>query len=848
MEIIMEKIMNKDFIKIKDFKNFRLLIIFFLILILIQRVEGLEPVTYSCCKDFSFDNGTSIDDFEAVSSYQIDNFEATATHQIDNFENSNNWTPGEGGIIQNDTINFIDGQQSLKLTTTNGNRSIIDKTINNNFADVLQFTIWIYVYDLSTFNENSLYISSTNNFSRYFYKSIQYLNQGWNKVVIDKNNFANYNNESWDNTMLKIRLALYPKNGDAEVSFDGLGSSTSPDWEVQVGSIEPDIQNYIEGQQGLKITTQDEISCYGGYGCAIADKTINNNLANFTDFQIWLYIEDISTFYQGSLYLTSTGSSWTKYFSISLQNLHQGWNNIILDKDNFRDNNGESWDNIMNKMRLITYSQPGTTSSATFDDYRFYTQYIWGTSAGITVPDTDNVRDGQQALKFVSINGSEVQADKTISANFKDVNNFAFWVYVDNASNLGFIRLILTSTGGAFSSSFYDSFGRYNYSQSVRDGWNEIVFNKHAFKNNFNEDWNNVMNRIRLDIAANPGKNVNVTVDNLRYNLTGQRAKLLIEFDDGLASTYSIAYPLLKANNQNATVFVVPSYVNDTLNGYATLNQIKTLQANGWDIGSHTYDHADLPTLNDVDLAFQLNAAYDWLINNKFQKAAGYIAYPFGTYSPHTLNFVENRYILGRTTQWESAMQHFNDDPSIWLTQRIITIEHSSSVDATPQFVKDNINDTINARLIATLVFHDIANKPLDIYSYSTADFTDVINYIKSRSADIDVIRQSDYVIPNINSFTPVINKTTRIFSNGTSILMTNNEYDEYMPNMTIKPSSGPMDILITSYNESGGQIKFNESIPDSNNTVTYNIGDRIPNMIYTKRNKISGVQCSCKY
>ncbi len=800
----------------------------------ISEVDGLIPVTYSCCQDYSYSNGTILEDFESAPMYPVESFEAVPTYTIDNFDNIGNWSVGESGILENDTENFRNGQ-GLKLTA-NGSRAILDKSINENFANAT-VSLWIYIYDISTFNEGTIYFSSTNNFSKYFVKSIQYLNQGWNKVTFDKESFGNYKGEDWNNTMQIVRLALYPITGNStSITFDDLEYNLNPDWQSLVGFVEGDTVNYLEGNQGLKITTQANTNCFNGFNCGIAEKVINKDFKNFTDFSLWLYVEDPSAFYQGSLFLTSNGSNWAKYFSISLQNVHQGWNNLILDRTSFKNNNNEDWNNTMNRIRLITYSQPGQIANATFDDLQYYDQYVWAGSAGIIMPDTIQYKDGKQGLKFVSINGSEVQADKTIDLNLKNVNNFAFWVYVDNASNLGYIRLILTSTGSAFSSYFYDSFGKYGYDSSLRNGWNEIVFNKAAFKNGFGESWDN-MNKIRLDIAANPGKDVNVTVDNLRYNLTGSRAKLFIEFDDGWESTFTKAYPVLKSNNVNATVFIVPKYVGAT--NYMNFNQIKTLQSAGWDIGSHSFSHPDLTSMNDSRLSYELNASSDWLINNNFQKSSRYIAYPFGTYSTRTLDFVEKRYLLGRSTQWESAVQHFKEDPSVWLVQRIITVEYSPSVNYTnPEWLIQNINDTINSGLLGIIVFHDIYNDtepPRDIYAYSLKNFTKVINYIKSRSADIDVIKESDYVIANIRNFTPVINKSTLIYSNGSTKLITINSYDEYMPNMTVSPSSG-YNITVNSYNESGGLVRFNESpeVDNDNVSVTYDIGDRIPDTLYT--------------
>jgi peptidoglycan/xylan/chitin deacetylase (PgdA/CDA1 family) len=585
-----------------------------------------------------------------------------------------------------------------------------------------------------------------------------------------------------------------------------------------------DTINFEEGSQGLKLIATNGNKAY-------TDKVINNNFSATNNFSIWIYVPNTNTFHSAVIYITSNGTSWGK--SAFKQDItgtfQQGWNRLVLDKNNFIQDSGtvgsESWNNVMNRLRLTIYPNSGQNTNVTFDDLRYDVNTGW---TGIyQEADTVNFKEGSQGLKLISANGNLPYADKTINMNFSATNNFAIWVYVDNASNLNLVDMYITSTGN-FSKYFVDSEYR-----GVKTGWNRLVFNKNHFTNNFGENWNNVMNRIRLRIFPITGSNVNVTFDDLRYDMTGQRAKLMIEFDDGQLSTYTDAYPILNANNQRGVSYVVTSYAGNDPN-YMNLTNLKVLQSAGWDISSHTVNHVDLTAISDTSLVSELNDSYDWLVANGFQKSAGFIAYPFGYVNDITINQVKKRYIFGRATKPEPAQQHFTQtDDGIQYIQRIIGVYNDSTV----QDITDQINDTINSRLLGILMFHNIADtnpgpNP-DTYTYLTSDLQKISNYIKSRNADIDVVTYDDYVAPNINSFTPVINKTSRIYPNGTVNLIIKNEYDEYMPNMTIKPLSYPVDINITTYNETGGLVKFNESGSNSDLQVAYSIGDRTPNQAY---------------
>lgn len=603
-----------------------------------------------------------------------------------------------------------------------------------------------------------------------------------------------------------------PNNGIQLDNFENLGN-----WTIVQGSQRADITNFIEGTQGLELIATNGNRAY-------TDKIINNNFSNTKNFAIWIYVYNSSSFEVPVIYFTSTGPSWSKYFSKFYYDspLSAGWNELVFDKNSFDNTNGESWDNVMNRIRIAIYPISNQSTNATLDNLRFDMSGNW-TVGGIGASqraDTINFKEGSQGLKLIATNGSSAFTDSAISANFSDTNNFVVWTYIENASNLTFVRLYLTSTGKNWNKYFYDDVWKNGF----ETGWNKLVFNKNNFENDGGESWNNIMNRMRLRIGPTGTANINVTFDDIRDNMIGQRAKLMIEFDDGDNSTYTNAYPILKANNQTAISFVVTSYIGnpDIMN----LDNLRTLQNAGWDISSHTVDHYDLTSLDGVLLTTELNDSYNWLVSNRFQKSAGFISYPYGTFNDLVIDKVKKRYIFGRSTSPDTEFQHFTPDDSIRYIQRTINVYNGTTV----QTIENQLNNIINAKLLGILLFHDISNYP-DIYSYPITDFQTISNYIKSRSVDIDVVTYNDYVISNINSFTPVINKTTRIYSNGSATLITNNMYDEYMPNMTIVPLSGSIDIGITDYNETSGHVRFNES---ANSNVNYNIGDRIPNQSYS--------------
>ncbi len=99
--------------------------------------------------------------------------------------------------------------------------------------------------------------------------------------------------------------------------------------------------------------------------------------------------------------------------------------------------------------------------------------------------------------------------------------------------------------------------------------------------------------------ASSTQNNVQDTQSNTNpqttQNVVSSKDPVVITFDDGLESTYTIAFPIMQQYGIKGTVYVVPSLVGTS--GYMTLDQLTELHNAGWTIASHTWDHQDLTTL-----------------------------------------------------------------------------------------------------------------------------------------------------------------------------------------------------------------------------------------------------------
>jgi peptidoglycan/xylan/chitin deacetylase (PgdA/CDA1 family) len=455
------------------------------------------------------------------------------------------------------------------------------------------------------------------------------------------------------------------------------------------------------------------------------------------------------------------------------------------------------------------------------------TKTNWTLGGGLVNNDTINFTEGTKGLKITSTNAVNGYITRTtFPSNATNISNVAFDVYVDNASNLNSMYLQLHNNSSvAIKATKYIT---------AYTGWNRYVINFSTFTLAGGDLYTNSHQGGRFVVTSNSGVTVNVTIDNLVYNINGQ-ANLIYTFDDGYKNITTYAKPILDANNQKAASFVIMSFTQNPL--WLNLTNLHSLQSANWDISSHSYFHNGLTSVNASVLNNETAGAKAYLVANGFAKSAEIFAYPGGAWNNTVLDSVKASYKIGRIYNTNTNQKHLS---TVVNSSYLIQVKDMQNT-VTVANAKTYINDTIAQKGLLVLGFHDLvlSGQGESTTRYNISAFNDIVNF--SVLSGINVVTFSDYLVP-VTNYAPIYQKNVTIFSNGSLGYIDNNMNDEFTVNMTSVPSSDSININVTQWNETGDYYKkWNESSSNATLTTTHTIGDFPANTsIQIKKNGVN--------
>lgn len=125
---------------------------------------------------------------------------------------------------------------------------------------------------------------------------------------------------------------------------------------------------------------------------------------------------------------------------------------------------------------------------------------------------------------------------------------------------------------------------------------------------------------------------------------------ITITFDDGFATTWNNAYPVLRDLGLKGNVAVNPTPIDQGWGDYMTFANLQTLWGAGWAIVNHTMDHQDLTTLSASAMEAEIRDAKAWIVAKGFGPSNVFIV-PFHSWGPRERTVIQkyHTYTRGHT-------------------------------------------------------------------------------------------------------------------------------------------------------------------------------------------------------
>ncbi|MEQ9365171.1 MAG: polysaccharide deacetylase family protein, partial [Leptospirales bacterium] len=113
---------------------------------------------------------------------------------------------------------------------------------------------------------------------------------------------------------------------------------------------------------------------------------------------------------------------------------------------------------------------------------------------------------------------------------------------------------------------------------------------------------------------------------------------LMLTFDDGLISHYTIVAPLLKRYGFRGTLFLYPTVLSSKKKAYMNWDQARELLESGvFEVGSHSLYHPFLPEVSPKELDRQMRSSRE-ILERKLNIPIRIFAYPFGVYDRRVID------------------------------------------------------------------------------------------------------------------------------------------------------------------------------------------------------------------
>lgn len=255
----------------------------------------------------------------------------------------------------------------------------------------------------------------------------------------------------------------------------------------------------------------------------------------------------------------------------------------------------------------------------------------WTITTGTGAIDTSIAKDGHGSLKLISGLGTNCYGTKTINLDLSQAGLLYTWIYVEDVTELNGVTIYLSNDSG-----FANFFSKALTASSLHNGWNKIAISKNSWSNSGSPTWSSNIVRLRVRIDAIASVSPVVYFSSIFYGFYS-KPKVIISFDDGWDSNYSVAYPYMKSLGLKGTCYLIQERIDTT--NYLTTDNIQEMHSAGWDMCNHTVNHINMSAYSQDEAAAEIVGCKNWLSSLGFTRRNEHLhlAYPQGGYNDEVL-------------------------------------------------------------------------------------------------------------------------------------------------------------------------------------------------------------------
>ena len=143
---------------------------------------------------------------------------------------------------------------------------------------------------------------------------------------------------------------------------------------------------------------------------------------------------------------------------------------------------------------------------------------------------------------------------------------------------------------------------------------------------------------------------------------------IVLTFDDGYDNNYFELLPILREYDMKATVFMITNKIGEE--GYLSWDDLRTMQNNGIEIGSHTANHLPVTDFNgNIDKYDEEILLSKLLLEWNGIRTVFFLSYPNGKFDDNVVKYLKESEFLGAVTGKNGFFDAEKDD--VYLIPRI---------------------------------------------------------------------------------------------------------------------------------------------------------------------------------